>query len=188
MNPITHFLIGWTLAGSVTLDRRERAIVTVSGVIPDIDGIGIIAEKLTQNWDTPLRWWSDYHHLLTHNIGFAVFVAIAACFLARQKLRCSILAFISVHLHLAGDIIGARGPDGYQWPIPYLLPFSDSCSLSWQGQWKLNAWPNILITSLALAWAFYMAHKRGISPLEMVSARANKAFVKTLRNRFTKNR
>jgi len=33
MNPITHFLLGWTVANAdVSLSRRERAAVTLAGV------------------------------------------------------------------------------------------------------------------------------------------------------------
>ena len=71
MSPITHFLLGWTVASAApSLNRRERAVVTIAGVIPDIDGLGIVAEILTRNSERPLNWWSEYHHAL-HNIGFA---------------------------------------------------------------------------------------------------------------------
>ena len=94
------------------------------------------------------------------------------------------LALVSFHLHLLGDIVGARGPDGDQWPIPYLLPFSHTWQLAWPGQWELNAWPNFLITILLLSLAFHLAWRRGHSPLELVSTRANGEFVTALRDRF----
>ncbi|MDB6125643.1 MAG: rane-bound metal-dependent hydrolase [Pedosphaera sp.] len=70
MSPVTHFLIGWITANTADLNRRDRAIVTVAGIIPDLDGIGIVAEVLTRNSAKPLTWWSDYHHVLGHNVGF----------------------------------------------------------------------------------------------------------------------
>jgi inner membrane protein len=87
------------------------------------------------------------------------------------------------HLHLHGDLVGSRGPDDYQWPIPYLYPFSDRWKLIWAGQWELNAWPNILITALLLAATIYIARKKGCSPIEMVSKRADAAFVSNLRRK-----
>ena len=80
-------------------------------------------------------------------------------------------------------MIGARGPDSHQWPIPYLLPFSNTWQWTWSGQWALNAWPNFFITVIALALAFYLAWRRGYSPLELVSSRADAAFVAALRHR-----
>src|SRR3954470_18828592 len=62
MSPITHFLVGWTVANSVpSLSKQERAFVTWASVVPDIDGLGIIAEWTTRNSTHPLNWWSDYH-------------------------------------------------------------------------------------------------------------------------------
>ncbi len=49
--PVRHFLSGWVFANSVRLDRRGMAAVTVAAVIPDIDGIGIVAEVLIHRRD-----------------------------------------------------------------------------------------------------------------------------------------
>lgn len=182
MNPITHFLTGWVLANAANLNRRERALVTAAGVIPDIDGAGILAEVLTSNSDHPLLWWSEYHHMLGHNLVFGIMVT-AGVLAAHRKWKIALLAFLSFHLHLFEDLIGARGPDDYQWPIPYFYPFSKTFELTWSGQWALNAWPNFLITGILLASTFYLAWKRAYSPLEMISSRADKIFVMTLRNR-----
>jgi membrane-bound metal-dependent hydrolase YbcI (DUF457 family) len=185
VSPITHFLTGWALANSVpSLDKRERALVTWAGVVPDIDGLGIIADRLTRNSSHPLNWWGEYHHTLCHNLGFAIIVAIVAAALARQRLKTTILVFVSFHLHLIGDLVGARGPDGDQWPIPYLLPFSKNVQLVWSGQWALNAWPNMVITAALIAVALRWARQRGFSPLEMVSTRVDVGFVRAVRARF----
>src|SRR3954470_17272380 len=107
MSPITHFFMGWALANSTpTLTKRERAMVTWASVVPDIDGLGIIPEKLTQGSSHPLNWWSDYHHVLGHNLGFALFVTFIAALFAKQKVRTLLLVFLSFHLHLFGDLIG----------------------------------------------------------------------------------
>jgi inner membrane protein len=185
LNPITHLLIGWGVASCVpSLDRRDRGIITVASVIPDLDGFGIVPELLTRDSSRPLLWWTEYHHLLGHNIGFAAIVAFLAAIFARRNLLVVPLTIISFHLHLLGDIVGARGPDGYQWPIPYLLPFSDAAQITWDGQWALNAWPNITLTVVLLAATFALAWERGFSPLGIVSERADRAFVATLRVRF----
>ncbi|MBL7649988.1 MAG: metal-dependent hydrolase [Candidatus Hydrogenedentes bacterium] len=183
MSPITHFLSGWLLANTVPMERRDRALVTLSAVVPDVDGLGIVAEILTRGSKHPLLWWSDYHHVL-HNVGFAVACAGLAFAIGKRRGKTALLVFAGFHLHLAGDLIGARGPDGDQWPMPYLLPFSDAWQLTWSGQWALNAWPNFLITGVALAATFVLAYIRGHSPLELISIRADSAFVRTVRNRF----
>ncbi|MCP4626675.1 MAG: metal-dependent hydrolase [bacterium] len=184
MNPASHFLISWTVANTAEISRRDRVLVTLTGVVPDFDGVGIIAELLTENTATPLIWYSKYHHILGHNLLFSLFLTIGVFLLSVGRWISAALAFLAFHLHLLGDLVGSRGPDGYQWPIPYLYPFSAKWTLAWPGQWELNAWPNILITTLVLGITLYLAWKRGRSPLEMVSLKADAAFVTGLRKRF----
>ena len=184
MNPVTHLLLGWTVANTAALTPRERALVTIAGIVPDVDGLGIVADLLTRNSAQPLEWWGRFHHVLAHNLGFGLGVGVAAFALSRRRWVAASLALLSFHLHLAGDLVGARGPDGDQWPIPYLSPFSQDWQLTWTGQWALNAWPNFVITGALLLLAFYLAWRRAFSPLELVSSRADRAFVKTLRDRF----
>jgi len=167
MSPATHFLAGWLLANATPLNLQERALVVSAAVIPDVDGLGFIPELLTRNSAHPVLWFSQYHHAL-HTLFFAVIVTMAAFFLARQRWKTALLVFLSFHLHLLCDIIGARGPDGYQWPIPYLFPFFNSPQLIWHGQWALNAWPNILITLVLIFITLWMAWKAGKSPLEFL--------------------
>jgi membrane-bound metal-dependent hydrolase YbcI (DUF457 family) len=184
VNPVTHFLVSWDVANAAELDRRERAIVTLAGVSPDLDGLGAILEILTRHSAHPLNWFSEYHHVLGHNLGFALVVTGACFLLATRRWKTAALAFLSFHLHLLCDVVGARGPDGDQWPIPYLSPFSQAWQWEWSGQWALNAWQNFAITGAALLLLFYLAWSRGHSPLEMVSLKADAAFVATLRKRF----
>lgn len=188
MSPVTHFFASWLLANAVHLERRERALVTLAGVAPDLDGLGIVPELLTRTSRHPLLWFSEYHHVLGHNLGFALVVGFVAWILSRRKRwMTTILAALSFHLHLFCDLIGARGPEGEQWAIPYLAPFSQRWQLAWHGQWALNAWPNFVITGAALIITFYLAWLRGYSPLEMVSPRTDAAFVATLRSRFPRS-
>ena len=184
MHPITHLLVGWTIANMAGLGKRDRMLVTVAGVLPDLDGLGVVADILTEHARSPLDLFGTYHHVLAHNLGACILVTIAAAILGKRKALTTLLVAFSFHLHLLGDVVGSRGPDGYQWPIPYLLPFSDAWNLTWSHQWGLKAWPNVTLTIFLLAVAFYWAWRRGRSPLEMISTRADMAVVKTLRARF----
>ncbi|MGB9074838.1 MAG: metal-dependent hydrolase [Terriglobales bacterium] len=184
MSPATHFLTGWVLANSAVLGRRERALVTLAGVVPDLDGLGAVAEVFTRNSQHPLEWFSSFHHSL-HTLLFALIVTAGSFLLASQRWKTASLAFLSFHVHLVEDLVGSRGPDGYQWPIPYLMPFSRAGQVSWSGQWMLNAWPNFAVTIALLFVTFYLAWSRGVSPLEMVSLKADSAFVSTIRKRFS---
>lgn len=184
MSPITHFLAGWAVAQASGLNPRERAAVAIAGVIPDADGLGIVMDFLTRNAAHPTNWWGDYHHILGHGLLFCAVCAAASFFLAAQRWRTAALVALSFHLHLLGDLIGARGPEGDQWPIHYLGPFSERGQWIWSGQWALNAWPNFVITGVLLFLAFVWARNKGFSPLEIFSSQADAAFVATLRRRF----
>lgn len=186
MSPVTHFLSGWVLANCAKLERRERAIVTLACVAPDVDGLGIIPEVLTRHSAHPLLWFTLYHHAL-HNLGFGIVVAALAFVLATQRWKTSLFALVSFHLHLFEDVLGSRGPDGYQWPIPYLAPFSSSLQLAWRGEWGLNAWPNVAITVVLMAVTLWLAWRRGFSPLELASPKADRVLVSALRQRFPRS-
>ena len=182
MNPATHLLIGWSIANTCNINRRERALVTIVGVIPDIDGAGFFIDFITSDQYPSL--YIKYHHILGHNICFGLLLFLIALWLSRRRIVTALLVFLSFHIHLLADLAGSMGPDGYQWPIPYLLPFSNAWQLVWSGQWELNAWPNFAITFTTILMMFYIAWKRGVSPLEIVSIKANNSFVAVLRNRF----
>ena len=184
MSPITHLRVGWTVANSADLNRRERAMVTAAGVIPDLDGFGIIAELLTKNSSKPLLWWSGYHHVLGHNLGFCLFCVFLALFFTKQRMKVGLLVFLSFYLHLICDVIGAKGPDGEQWSIPYFLPFSDSWRVTWEHQWGVNAWPNVLLTAVLILPSVFLTIRREFSLLGLISTKADRAVVKTLRDRF----
>ena len=95
------------------------------------------------------------------------------------------MVFISFHLHLLCDVIGARGPDGDQWPIPYLKPFSNAVQLTWHGQWALNAWQNFVITGFFLLTTLWFAQKNASSPVELFSESANQDLIRALRQRMS---
>ncbi len=183
MSPVTHGLLSWLIAESGRLLRRDRALVTAAGVIPDLDGLGFAVELATRDSDHPLLWFSQYHHLF-HNALFAALAAAGAFAAARRRWTTALLALLAVHLHYLCDLAGARGPDGAQWPVPYFSPFVRDFELTWSGQWPLNGWPNFAITGAALAASFCLAWARGYSPVGLFSERADRAFVETLRRRF----
>ena len=64
MNPATHLLVGWAVANTTALERRDRAIVTLAGIAPDIDGLGILVDFARD--DGRLDWWWALHHHLAH--------------------------------------------------------------------------------------------------------------------------
>lgn len=176
-----HFLASWVVANCGGSCRRDRAIITLAGLSPDMDGFGWgvdwIGERFGYSWDV----YGRFHHVLFHNVLFAAAVVVAAFLLGVKRRITALLAFIAFHLHLLMDVLGSRGPDGDQWEIPYLLPFSDVWQWTWSGQWELDAWQNIAIGITLFLVTLYLARRRGFSPFEIISKRADAAFVKMLR-------
>jgi inner membrane protein len=181
MNPFTHLLIGWSVAESAPLSRRERALVTFAGVAPDLDGAGILLDLASGRYPG-VGAYAAYHHVLAHNLLAGCGLALLAGGLARRRWLTAGLALLAFHLHLLGDLVGSGGPGGSLWSLAYLYPFS-SRAFVWQGQWELNAWPNLLATALLLGWIGAVALRRGRTPLELVSRRADASLVGVLRAR-----
>jgi inner membrane protein len=185
MNPVTHFFTGWLVANTADLSRRDRAIVTAASVIPDLDGLGLVADLVSGDTVAGYYWYTRFHHVVGHNLVFGLLIAAAAFAAARRTYMTALLALAAFHLHLAGDLVGSKGPGDSFWAIPYLWPFS-AREWWWEGQWMLNAWPNVAITVALLALTLYLAWRRGFSPVGLFSERADRAFVATLRTRFGK--
>jgi len=183
MNIITHALIGWCAGTRYSLNRNEAAAVAVSSVIPDLDGLGALVD-IYRGGEAEL--FSEYHHKFGHCLPFGLLLSIAVFFLFRKNARLAMWCFMIFHLHLLCDIAGAMGPDGYNWPIYYLYPFSDY-GLTWSGQWPINSWQNIVLTMVLLVDFFYRSAMTGFSPISFISEKADAAFVRTLQYRLKIN-
>jgi inner membrane protein len=184
MNVLTHFFAGWALSLPANLERRDRGLVVLASVAPDLDAAAMIGDIVQRRPLDSFELYATYHHLLGHNLLFALLASVACGLLARRKLLVGGLALLAIHVHFLCDIVGSAGPDGSHWEIPYLMPFSGSWQLAVGWQWALNAWPNILITALLLALTLHVAWRRGYSPVGLLSQRADQALVAALRQRF----
>lgn len=142
MSPGAHLLFSWLTSVNVFGNRRERVLVSLAGVAPDLDGLGLIVDKVTGT----TNYFFQYHHYWGHSIFAAIVISsVASLFAKTQRLQLWCLSFFVVHLHLLCDIVGSKGPDGNQWPIYYLSPFNTAYGITWKYQWALNAWQNIAI-------------------------------------------
>lgn len=185
MNPITHLLIGWELGSAVASSPRERAAIAWASVAADADGLGALVDVGNRILGRPeTGWFGEYHHVLFHGLFGAVVTAGVAAAVCRRRVLAAAGAFIAFHIHLLCDLAGSRGASpGDVWPISYLGPFSEALTVSWPGQWPLNGWPNVLITLLLLALVFIRAGRGEVSPVSLLSRRADTAFVATVRRR-----
>ena len=59
MSPLTHLLASWIIAAKTTDNLRDQRLVTLAGVAPDIDGLGLIPDLLTGK----SNYYQEYHHV-----------------------------------------------------------------------------------------------------------------------------
>ena len=190
MSPITHLLAGWTLLEKTQITARDRTLVVLAGLAPDIDGLGIVVDFATRSLGMPeTDYYQAYHRIYGHGIGAAIVFSAIVCVLGTSRLRAALCAFLSVHLHFLCDLLGSRGsaPEDI-WPIYYLEPFSEAWTISWSGHWPVVGWQNMLITLLLMLVALARAVSAGYSPVGLFSKRADAAFVAILRTRWEQMR
>ncbi|WP_170113100.1 metal-dependent hydrolase [Ahniella affigens] len=183
MNPITHYLVGWVALERRVESARDKALVCLAGLAPDLDGLGILVDAYTRFSDLPeTSYYQDYHRMLGHGLPAAVAFAIAAAAMARSRMRVAVFAFVAVHLHFLCDLLGSRGstPEDL-WPIHYLEPVSGALVVTWPWQWPLVSWQNMLISIALLAVTFKRATEQGYSPLHGIHTTADLTLVAVLR-------
>ena len=185
MSPLTHFIGSWLVASVTTNNPRDRKLVTLAGVLPDLDGTGLVvdvARAVITGQPFTNQFYAQYHHWLLHGWpGAIVLCGLLTCF-ARQRLRTAALCLLAFHLHLACDLVGSRGPASADlWPIAYGEPFFRHPFWLWRGQWRLDGWQNRSITLVVFFTALWLASRRGYSFVEVFSRKLDAIFVGVLR-------
>jgi hypothetical protein len=185
MSPITHLFASWVVSSKTTNNLRDRRLVALSGILPDVDGAGMVVDVVRQAFfqGEGFFYFQKYHHLWLHGAFGAVLIGAALACFARERWRVFLLAILMVHLHMLCDLAGSRGPSAVDlWPIYYLGPFTHAGILFWRGQWELNAWPNRVISLGLFFWCLKLAIQQGDSVVGVFSRRADEVFVSVLRN------
>ena len=178
-----HFIISWVVANTAALERRARVGITLSGILPDLDGLGYIVDKVNLQFDVESSYFADYHHLYGHNIFAGLIIAtLASCFCQRKAVVFG-LSLLAFHLHLLCDLVGSMGPDGYQWPVYYLYPLLPDFQLTWSGQWELSSWKNSAIGVSFFVLAVGLARYRQVTFFEFFSEKAERVVAEVARQR-----
>jgi inner membrane protein len=183
MSPATHLFASWLIAARNTTNRRDCRLVALAGILPDVDGLGLLIDfgaRAMGNEQT--AFYERYHHFLLHGLfGGIVITALLTAF-AQERLRVALLTFLVFHLHLVCDLVGSRGPSAEDlWPIFYFGPFTKDPMWLWRGQWRLDAWPNQVLSWILLFWCIGVAIRRGDSFVGAFSWWADRIFVRVLR-------
>jgi inner membrane protein len=175
VNPLVHAELGW-LAAQRLRARKDRVLVTLAGVAPDLDGLSLLAGQ-----EAYARW----HHVVAHGLPAALLLCGLLAWRAEDKRGTFLLGLVTFHLHLACDLAGsgdfALGGSG--WPVLYLWPLSRA-ELSWSGQWDLVSWQNTLIGLGATLACLLTALRWNRTAVELFSTSADAAVVRAVRARF----
>lgn len=188
MNPVTHLLAGWIIADECKLEHRDRAIVSWSCVVSDLDGSGYLLDLYNDYFGSgQSSYYEEFHRNLGHGLPAALFAGTIAYLIAIKRIKTAILAFLMVHLHILMDLVGSRGSNPIDiWSIHYLAPLSKQLTISWSGQWPLTGWQNTTITIILMLLSFYTASQRGYSIVSLFNKRADLVFVDVIRKWFKK--
>ena len=187
MSPITHFLGSWAIADATKLAHRDRSLIVWCGLLPDLDGAGVLMDLVNHLLGYPdVFWYVRFHHFVLHGLPGALALALIAACLAARQMHVFLWSFAIVHLHLLCDLVGSRGPIPDDiWPIRYLGPLSrKALVLGWEDQWRLDAWPNVVATILLIVYALYRTVDAGRSPVSMFSEKAHDAVAEALRSQW----
>lgn len=179
MHLTQHLFLSYLIPGQGGLERRDRVIITLAGLAPDIDAPILLAFGKDA--------FIEHHHDYTHFLAGAALAAAAGWFLGRRRAAAASLAAVAWCGHLLLDMIGAgdRNPgEPYAYPLPLLWPFSDRPFDPFPFSWTLASWQNATVMAIAILFMARLAVVEGRTVLEVFSLRLDAAVVKALRARF----
>lgn len=167
----THILSGWCLANCLPLSPRQRLGCMVAAVIPDLDGLGIV-------FGTESDAFQNYHHLLGHNLPFALFSCGLLALAGPRRAMSFVIYLAMFHVHLVMDYFGS----GAGWRIYYLWPISRWNVVNFNG-WDFYSWQNILAAAILLVWMVAIAAWKRRTPLEAIMPDLDRQLVNLISRR-----
>jgi hypothetical protein len=180
---LTHLLASWLVAARTTNNPRDCRLATLAGLLPDADGLGLVADVTNDLLGGhPTHYYAQFHHYWLHGVFGAALITLGLTLFARERWRVAFVALFLFHLHLLCDFAGSRGPSPEDlWPIFYLGPFDKDPMWIWKGQWRLDGWQNRLVSAGTLVGSMFVALRAGHSFVGVFNRRADRVFVDVLR-------
>jgi hypothetical protein len=110
VSPVGHLQYGWWFAHWRNFDRRDRAAIALAGAACDLDGLSMF-------------WGGDtyykYHHMLFHNVGSILAVAVLAAIFFWKKPWAWLMVVFSFGMHVVEDYFSIP------WDMKPWEPFSN---------------------------------------------------------------
>lgn len=203
MHLVQHFIISWFISeGGRCKAPADRRIITWSGCLPDIDVLPFVGAMAYNIFTSDLPFAQainkahdnihlSFHHKYTHGFLFAIITGLGVWILCktrkktkdrappessyesnRRSLKVSLLSMLAVIVHCFCDLIATQSP---------ITPFWPFSNLEWQFSWapSLLEWPNTVMLILFIIIARQYAVKKRRSPLEAISIKLEKKFIKS---------
>lgn len=101
MSPVVHLMGSWLIGSVATKNPRDRQLVAMAGVIPDLDGFGMIvdvARSVVTDQPMTFQLYSRYHHILCHGWPAAIVLCGLLMYFARERWRTFALCLLTFHL------------------------------------------------------------------------------------------
>ena len=190
-------MISWFVAEACGIKSpRDRRIVALSGLAPDIDSLAYVGAIVYFRFDKDLAFehvWEVVHHRYTHGLGFVVLTGIIALMvatrfsvfgprrksvagLANQAGKVALLSMLVSAIHVFCDVVGG----GPTWPVFPAWPLSNlAWAVDWS--WTLGEWPNSVILFASLAGMMLYARVAGYSPMESINYSFDRWFVRIIK-------
>jgi inner membrane protein len=180
MHLTQHLFLSYALPWRAALERRDRGIIALAGLAPDVDAPILLAMGKEA--------FVEHHHDWTHHLAGAALAAAAGLLWGgRRRAVTAALAAAAWGGHIVLDMLGGgdRHPgEPYAYPVPLLWPFSDRPFDPFPFSWPLASWQNATVMAVAMALMIRLAVVEGRTVLEVFSTRLDGAVVAAIRRRF----
>jgi inner membrane protein len=138
---LTHVGMSWILASLGRRSVKDRWLIALAGVLPDLDGAGILIGQ---------HAYDAFHRAAGHGLAFVALWTALTLRCADRPLSAAALAVVSFHVHLLLDLVGTGGP-----PIRYFWPLAE-WGATYTGRWTLASWQNAVVMSVTLLGALWV--------------------------------
>ena len=93
MSPIAHLIGSWLVAAATMDNPRDRRLVTLAGILPDADGLGMVADvtkHLVTGQELNFLYYQKFHHFWLHGWPGALLIAGILASFTNQRWRVAL--------------------------------------------------------------------------------------------------
>ena len=175
MSPLTHWQVGALLANVRDYNLRERRLIMLAALAPDVDGVFIFFMSPDKNGlclgQGP--WFEALHHTFGHSVFYCLAVALGLALYNRgRRLELFLVCLFSSSLQLVLDIVtnDSTWEHPLFWPLAYRFRVGDYIHWSYLNTF-LASWMQYSLMAIIFAGIVVLYLKKGRTFLELISVR-----------------